>query len=64
MKLTVSKEIEISSVKKLCYYLEDNLPDRKTIGIFLTVENRLVATEVSDCFSVSTSSSNLGSHSA
>ena len=39
MKLTANREIEISSVKKLCYYLEDNLPDRKTIGIFLTVEN-------------------------
>ena len=38
MRLTDTKQMEICSVKQLCERLSNELPDRKTIAIFLTNE--------------------------
>lgn len=38
MKLNDKQDIRICSIKQLCLYLDKELPDRKTIAIFLTME--------------------------
>jgi len=38
MRLNDKQDIRICSIKQLCLYLDKELPDRKTIAIFLTME--------------------------
>ena len=38
MRLNDKQEIRICSIKQLCLYLDKELPDKKTIAIFLTME--------------------------
>ena len=39
MKLTKTKDLQICSIKRLYLELEENLPDRKTIAILISMEN-------------------------